>query len=631
MCGICGLVNFNAPSKVDGYFLQRMCQTLQHRGPDDEGYYEKDGAGLAMRRLSIIDISGGHQPISNEDQTIWIVCNGEIYNFRSLREDLQKKGHRFKTNSDTETIIHAYEEYGEDCVTYLNGMFGFAIWDEKQRKLLLARDHIGIKPLFYSYKGNKIWFGSEIKALLQDPAVERELDIFALDQFLSLEYIPAPRTIYKNIKKLPAGHYLVAQPGKFKIQKYWDITPEPVHQDIDTCSEQLADLLSEAVRMQMISDVPLGAFLSGGIDSSSVVAFMSRVSESPVKTFSIGFDDNTYNELPYAREVAWQFATEHHEEILSPDISDLCERLVTHFDEPFGDFSIFPTYLVSTVARNYVKVALSGDGGDELFGGYDTYRAQKFDNYYRFLPGVMRQKTIPAILARVPPNPAKKGMINIAKRITEGAALDPSLRHTRWMIFFNEHYRNDVYQPDFYQALDDWSIYSVFNEYFDRAEHFSSLAQQQYVDIKTYLVDNILVKVDRMSMAVSLETRVPMLDYRIVEFALNLPDDMKIHKGQTKRVLKEAVRGIVPDRILSKPKQGFSIPIKNWLRGPLKPFMLDLLGSQTHQERGFFRPKAVSKMIDDHLNNKADHSHRLWALMVFELWLQHDTRKIADQ
>jgi asparagine synthase (glutamine-hydrolysing) len=583
MCGICGQVNLDLQQVVNGDLLRRMNQVLKHRGPDDDGYYEKPGTLLGIRRLSIIDISGGHQPISNEDQSKWIVFNGEIYNFKSLRNNLQDKGHVFKTNSDTETIIHLYEEYGEDCVKHLNGMFAFAIWDEKQRKLMLARDHLGIKPLFYSYKDDKIWFGSEIKALLEDQAIARDIDLYALDQFLSLEYIPAPRTIYTNIKKLPAGHYLTIQPGQIKIEKYWDVIPKPIGQDIATCSMQLVDLLREVVSMQMISDVPLGAFLSGGIDSSTVVAFMNQATKEPVQTFSIGFDDDTYNELAYAREVSQRFATKHHVEILNPDISGLCESLVTHFDEPFGDFSIFPTYLVSKVARKQVKVVLSGDGGDELFGGYDTYRAQNFDGYYRLLPNVIRNKTLPAILARIPPSPEKKGWVNIAKRITEGAALDPALRHTRWMIFFNEYYRNTVYQPDFYQALGWWSIHSIFNDYFDQAKNFNSLAQQQYVDIKTYLVDNILVKVDRMSMAASLETRVPLLDYRLVEFALNLPDEMKIHRGKTKRILREAVKGLVPDRILSKPKQGFSIPIKNWLRGPLKPLLLELLSSKTLQ------------------------------------------------
>jgi asparagine synthase (glutamine-hydrolysing) len=625
MCGICGRVNLDQQSQADSDILNRMVQTLKHRGPDDDGYYVKDGIGLGMRRLSIIDVSGGHQPISNEDQSIWIVFNGEIFNYQSLRKELQKKGHYLKTNSDTETIIHLYEEYGEDCVTHLNGMFAFAIWDEKQQKLFLARDHLGVKPLFYSYKDCKIWFGSEIKALLVDPSLEREIDLLALDQFLSLEYIPAPRTIYTNIKKLPAGHYMTFQPGHVKIHQYWDVRQKPVHQDITSLSGQLADLLSEVVSMQMVSDVPLGAFLSGGIDSSSVVAFMSQAMEVPVQTFSIGFNDDTYNELPYAREVSQRFATKHHEEILNPNIADLCESLITHFDEPFGDFSIFPTYLVSKVARNYVKVVLSGDGGDELFGGYDTYRAQLFDKYYRLLPSTIRQKTIPNILARVPPSPAKKGLVNIAKRITEGAALDPALRHTRWMIFFNEVYRSSVYQPDFYQALDGWSVYSIFGDYFKQAKDFNPLAQMQYVDIKTYLVDDILVKVDRMSMAVSLETRVPLLDYRLVEFALNLPDEMKIHRGETKRILRKTIKGLVPDRILSKPKQGFSIPIKNWLRGPLKPLLLELLSSSTFQGRGFFNPTTVSKMIKDHLDNKADHSHRLWALMVFELWSQQNT------
>jgi asparagine synthase (glutamine-hydrolysing) len=626
MCGICGLINLQRSSCDNEEILRSMVQSLKHRGPDGEGFYIRDGAFLGMCRLSIIDIWGGQQPISNEVQSIWIVFNGEIYNFRSLRQRLLSKGHIFKTNSDTEIIVHLYEEYGEECVNHLNGMFAFAIWDEIERKLFLARDHIGIKPLFYSCEDDKMMFGSEIKALLQDPDIKREIDTTALDQFLSLEYIPTPRTIYKQIKKLPPGHSLTFQDGHLKLKQYWDFKPEPVLNDYPDCSRQLEEMLTEAVTMQMVSDVPLGAFLSGGIDSSTVVALMSQASTDPVKTFSIGFYDASYNELSYAREVAKSFTTIHHEEILHSDYSALCEKLVSHFDEPFSDFSIFPTYLVSTTARNYVKVVLSGDGGDELFGGYDAYRAQSFDIYYSHLPEVVRKKTIPAMLEYIPPEPAKKGWVNIVKRMSEGAALDPSLRHTRWMIFFNENYRKRIYHPDFHNIFDGWSVPPLINQYFDQAKQFSPLSQQQYVDIKTYLTDNVLVKVDRMSMAISLETRVPLLDYRLVQFALNLPDKMKINNGVTKRILREAMKEILPKRVLRKSKQGFSIPIKNWLRGPLKPLMTDLLSNSTLKRGGFFQTNGVSRMIKDHLNNKADHSHRLWALMVFELWQQQNRR-----
>jgi asparagine synthase (glutamine-hydrolysing) len=628
MCGICGFINNDRPEDENGEILRGMVQSLHHRGPDDEGYYQKHGTNLGMRRLSIIDIANGHQPITNEDQTVWIVFNGEIYNYKELRQNLLSKGHIFRTNSDTETIVHLYEEYGDDCPAHLNGMFAYAVWDEKKRKLLLARDHIGIKPLFYSWDDNHLWFGSEIKALLVDPRVRREIDVSALDQFLSLEYIPAPRTIYTHIKKLPPGHTLSFENGTATLRQYWDVTPEPVEGDFRTCSRQLAQMLAEAVKMQLISDVPVGAFLSGGIDSSTVAAFMSLAADQPVRTFSVGFSDATYNELPFAREVARMYSTNHHEEILHSNYSELCEKLVSQFDEPFGDFSIFPTYLVSKAAREHVKVVLSGDGGDELFGGYDTYRAQNFDRYYSRLPEAIRKKTIPSMLERIPPAPDKKGWVNIAKRITEGAALHPSLRHTRWMIFFNENTRKSIYQPDFSQTLNGWSVHSIFNQYFDQAKDFHPLGQQQYVDVKTYLADNILVKVDRMSMAVSLETRVPLLDFRLVQFALNLPDKMKINNGVTKRILREAVKGMLPQKVINKPKQGFSIPLKHWLRGPLRPLMEDLLSTSTLQRRGFFQPAGVSQMIKEHLDNKADHSHRLWALMVLELWQQRDSLQV---
>jgi asparagine synthase (glutamine-hydrolysing) len=381
-------------------------------------------------------------------------------------------------------------------------------------------------------------------------------------------------------------------------------------------------LVDEAVKMQLMSDVPLGAFLSGGIDSSSVVAAMSKSSSVPVKTFSIGFDDATYNELPYARAVAKQYETEHTEEILDPNIVDLVEKLVPHLDEPFGDFSIFPTYLVSEVARQQVKVVLSGDGGDEIFGGYDTYVAQSMDRYYHYLPGWVRHNMLPGLMARVPPRPEKKGVINKTKRFIEGADLPSSLQHTRWMMFISDDDREKLYRPEVGASLNGSSTAELFEGYFDKKTHWNPLAQQQYVDIKTYLVDDILTKVDRMSMAVSLEARVPLLDYRIVEFAFNLPAEMKIYQGETKHIFKKAMSERLPHDVLYKPKQGFSIPIKHWLRDSLKPMMTDLLSPQTIRQRGYFNDDCVSGWVEEHLDGVQNHSHRLWALMVFEIWNQ---------
>jgi asparagine synthase (glutamine-hydrolysing) len=620
MCGICGAVAQEKGRRVNEAVLRKMCDLIRHRGPDDEGFYLDEHAGLGMRRLSIIDLVTGNQPVSNEDETVWIVFNGEIYNFRELHAQLEDRGHVFATKSDTEVIVHAYEEYGDHCVERFNGMFAFALWDTQRRRLLIARDHLGIKPLYYWAGRGQIVFGSELKTVIAHPAVPREVDLAAIDQFLTLEYIPAPKTIFKNIHKLLPGHRLIFEEGKLHIENYWDIPFQKVGDDWDACKEQLLALIDDAVRMQMVSDVPLGAFLSGGIDSSSVVSAMSQATDRPVKTFSIGFGDRTYNELPYARAVAKKYATDHYEEFLDPDISDLVEKLLQYIDEPFGDFSIFPTYLVSMVARRHVKVVLSGDGGDELFGGYDTYVAQDLERYYRWLPAAVRKKVIPALMSRVPPQPAKKGVINKTKRFVEGAALPSGLQHTRWMMFLNPSEKSRLYSADLSSSLDGDSPEAVLRDYFLRVNKQDPLTQQQYVDIKTYLVDDILTKVDRMSMAVSLEARVPLLDYRIVEFAVNLPPEMKLYRGQTKRILRQAMAERLPGEVLSKPKQGFSIPLKHWLRGPLKPLMTDLLSDGSIRRRGYFNPGEVSRLVYEHLDQSANHSHRLWALMVLELW-----------
>jgi asparagine synthase (glutamine-hydrolysing) len=623
MCGICGFANLEGAQNTDDRILKDMCRVLYHRGPDDEGYYSDQLVGLGMRRLSIIDLVTGQQPITNEDDSLWIVFNGEIYNYLELHDRLVQKGHNFKTKSDTEVIIHAYEEYGDRCVEHFNGMFAFALWDKPKRRLLIGRDHIGIKPLYYWRQGPKIVFGSELKAVIAHPDVPKVVDPVAVDHFLTLEYIPAPRTIFKDIFKLPPGCILIFQDGFLKIEQYWDIHYREIYDDESTLVDKLSYLLADAVRLQMVSDVPLGAFLSGGIDSSTVVAYMSKASDIPIKTFSIGFGDKTYNELPYARVVASHFNTDHYEEFLEPDIADLAERLIRHMDEPFGDFSIFPTYLVSQIAREHVKVVLSGDGGDELFGGYETYLAQSYDRYYRYLPNIVRRDLLPKIMDMVPPQPAKKGFINKTKRFIEGAALSSSLQHSRWMIFMNDEDKRALYKPGLLNTLDGKTVDRVLQGYFQRMKQANALTQQQYVDVKTYLVDDILTKVDRMSMAVSLEARVPLLDYRIAEFAVNLPAHLKLHRGKTKWILRQAVANRLPDVILKKPKEGFSIPIKHWLRGPLKPLMMDLLSDESIRNRGYFEPRCAQTWISEHLEGAANHSHRLWALMVFELWYRN--------
>lgn len=620
MCGICGVVSFQGGHGTDKSILQRMNQTLYHRGPDDEGYYQDSRASLAMRRLSIIDLFTGQQPIANENGDVWVVYNGEIYNFQSIRAELQQRGHQFKTQTDTEIIVHAYEEYGDECVKRFNGMFALALWDSRRCRLLMARDHLGIKPLYYWAGPDKLVFGSELKALVIHPDVPRQINLTAVDLFLSLEYIPSPLTIYEGIFKLPPGHILVMEDGRLHLSQYWDIPRQPVGEDEDECAETLAGLMKEAVQIRMISDVPLGAFLSGGIDSSAVVGYMSQFSSKPVQTFTIGFEDNTYNELPFAEAVAKHFCTDHHYEMLNPDIASLAEQLVQHHDEPFADTSIFPTYLVSKLARLQVKVALSGDGGDELFAGYDTYLAEQLNHHYGKLPGPLRRDVLPVFANMLPPQPAKKGTINKVKRMIEGGALDPALQHTRWMIFMNNREKNNLYQPDLMGMLKYEATETFFERHFQKVKTFDTLAQQQYVDMKTYLPDDILTKVDRMSMAVSLEARVPLLDHRIAEFALNLPPHMKLNRSRTKIIMRRAVRRLVPDLVLEKPKEGFSIPMKHWLCSSLKPMMLDLLSENSVHQRGYFKPQVVSTWMREHLDGRVNHSHHLWALMVLELW-----------
>jgi asparagine synthase (glutamine-hydrolysing) len=608
---------------ADAALVKRMCDAIVHRGPDDEGQYVDKNVGIGMRRLSIIDLGGGHQPMSNEDGTVWIVFNGEIYNHRQLREELTSRGHRFATRADTEAIIHAYEEWGERCPEKLNGMFGFAIWDSNKQLLLLARDRIGIKPLYYYYSPEKFVFASELKSLLQDRSVPRRVDLSALDTFLTFEYIPAPMSIFEGVRKLPAGHTLVWRDGEISVKQYWDV--DGVERAVEPASacEELRSLLEDAVRIRLMSDVPLGAFLSGGIDSSSIVAHMARIVDRPVKTFSIGFKDSSYNELEYAREVARQYRTEHYEFILEPDIVELTDKLVHFLDEPFGDFSIFPTYLVSKMARQHVTVVLSGDGGDELFAGYETYKADRLAQRYSRIPDLVRRAVIQPFVEALPPTSKKKGLINKAKRFVEGAQYPEDLGHVRWMIFLADEEKRRLYSHDVLSSLNGNDAADFVRRHFRRAASGDPLNRQLYVDIKTYLVDDILVKVDRMSMATSLEARVPFLDHRVVEFAARLPSSLKLYNGESKWILKQAMGDLLPPKIQRRGKEGFSIPIKNWLKNELRPLMLEVLSPANIKRSGFFDPQEVQRLVDEHLRNVENHSHRLWALMMFGIW--HDT------
>jgi asparagine synthase (glutamine-hydrolysing) len=640
MCGICGFYQWE--NEADQQTLKVMNDRLSHRGPDDEGYYFEGGVGLAARRLSIIDLQTGHQPLPSYSKNHWITYNGEVYNFPALKTRLESKGYRFRTGTDTEVIVNLYEEYGTEFVKHLRGMFAIGIYDKKNHRLVLARDHVGIKPLYYCLKPNRnLVFGSEIKAILEYPGIGREIDPEAVDWFVTLEYIPAPFSIFKQIRKLPAGHLLCYEKGVLRIEKYWDVEIEN-REEMEAGSqkrsvnkkepwnerkEQFHALLQDAVKMRMIADVPLGAFLSGGIDSSAIVSAMSSCSPGQVKTFSIGFEEKSYSELKYSSIVSKLFNTDHYTRNLSPDINELVLYLADFWDEPLADFSNFPTYLVSRTAREKVTVVLSGDGGDEIFGGYEHYIAQKIARLIDFPLLRPLHPLMAGATHLFPPSELKKGLVNRVKRFSEGLRNSHRLRHFRWMIFLSNLQKQHLYSPGFLHNdyLKSLLLRVPFAGFFENSRQFPGINQDLYLDLKTYLVDNILVKVDRMSMATSLEARVPLLDHKMVEFAFSLPHHYKLggpSGSTTKWFFKKAMEGILPPEILHRQKEGFSIPIKNWLKKELKDLMMEYLSERRIKEAGFFNPAYIKKMINAHLGNKQNHAHRLWALLLFHLWYE---------
>jgi asparagine synthase (glutamine-hydrolysing) len=623
MCGIVGIVESDLSRPVAVEDLDRMVSTLVHRGPDDEGTVTRSGVGLGMRRLAIVDLATGQQPFGNESDEIQLVANGEIYNFQTLRRELQAQGHNIRTQSDIEVLVHAYEEWGVDFLSRLRGMFALALWDGRTRTLLAARDRAGEKPLYWTKTSRGLLLASEVKALLVRPEVARELDPEAVDQFLTYEYVIAPRTILKGIHKLPPGHYLTYRDGHVVIKRYWDAAAVALRPWAEAdAAEALRDALKRATVGQMMADVPLGAFLSGGIDSSSIVAFMSEASMQPVNSFSIGFDDGTYNELPYAREVAALFKANHRERMVSPSLHELFEKLVVHLDEPFADVSLFPTYLVSQLAREHVTVALSGDGGDELFGGYDAYQAQELATRFAWM-GEALLPAAAAVASALPPTGKKKGLINKFKRFALGATQAPeNLGHYRWMIYLSPHAKKRLYTPSLQQALTRSDVYAPVRDTLARYGHDDMLNRQLYADLSLYLADDILVKVDRMSMATSLETRAPFLDADVMELAFSMPGSLKIRNGERKWILKRAMHGVLPERILTRRKEGFSIPMKNWLRRELYPLMRALLSPGAIAERGLFEPAEVTRLAEHHLAGRENHAHTLFPLMVFERWCQ---------
>jgi asparagine synthase (glutamine-hydrolysing) len=618
MCGITGIAALNGSPSPTWEQLETMCDTIYHRGPDQDGMDVRDGVALGMRRLSIIDLSGGKQPIFNQERTVLTVFNGEIYNFRELRRELEFRGHVFATHTDTEVIVYAYEEYGADFPKYLNGMFAIALHDTVRKKLFLVRDHIGIKPLYYAYDGKYLVWGSEIKALLASGLVERSLDLDALGEFFAWEYVPGQATLFQAIRKLEPGAMLEIdlQNPRCEPQPFWDI-PQVVedHRLSEAEWVELVDAqVKKSVTMQLVSDVPLGAFLSGGVDSSLVVAAMGEA-----QTFSIGFDDASYNELQWAQRVAQSLGVNHIDEIIQPDVADLFEHLMQFFDDPIGDFSIFPTYLVSKLARQHVTVSLSGDGGDELFGGYETYLADDRARQYQRIPSFIRNGAIEKVIKSLKPQPQKKGTINKAKRFIEGLEHPADLSHARWRLFVGETVRQELFAPEILKEVKVPAAAHI-QELFRRAGERQPLNRSLYVDVKSYLSDNILTKVDRMSMAVSLEARVPYLDPDLVALAFRIPDSFKIRNGETKALLKSVAARHVPKECIYRPKEGFSIPIKNWLGTKFRPILEVCTDRKMIGEQGIFNPETITRLKTEHLSGTANHSHILWSLIVFQTW-----------
>ncbi len=621
MCGIAGQISYNHLVYFDD--IRSMIDVIFHRGPDDEGIYinEKSpgeavsgslpSVGLGHRRLSIIDLSTGHQPIHNEDKKTWVVYNGETYNFQALKKELIAKGHRFYTTTDTEVLVHLYEEYGEDCVQHLRGMFSFALWDENEKKLLIARDRMGKKPLYYNWDGSMLLFASELKSILACPSFERKLNHGAFLSFLLYGYVPDPQSIFEGVKKLPPAHVLTLSNKDLKIREYWraDFTPQALVGE-EEVSELLLQKLRESVKMRLISDVPLGAFLSGGIDSSTIVALMAQEMTEPVKTFSIGFEEEEYNELPYARKVAAIFGTDHHEMVIRPESFDLIEKIIRHFDEPFGDESAIPTYYVSKLAREYVKVVLSGDGGDELFAGYDSYAVTMGRMKYERLPVIARMG-LRGLSRILPPQMYGKNFLYNISLPTRDRFID-YVSH----LAFNRHAQ--LLSKDFQGEIKQSSL--LFKKYFEDTKSYHELSQLQYVDMRSYLPGDILVKVDRMSMAHSLETRVPLLDHRVVEYVNGLPPRYKMNGKRRKHIFKKIAGNLLPTEIIEKRKTGFGVPLKYWFKGNLKSHIRQILIEPRTCQRGYFNTRYIEALLEEHDRGRRDHSRLLWNLVVFELW-----------
>jgi asparagine synthase (glutamine-hydrolysing) len=632
MCGITGAIWTDASAALPPEVLARMTEVLRHRGPDEGGSYASalktqtaygtlPGVAFGHRRLSIIDVAGGHQPMANEDGTVWIVFNGEIYNHRPLRQRLEGAGHEFRTRSDTEAIVHLYEDEGLDFLQHLNGMFALAIWDARQRRLVIARDRLGKKPLYYRREPNRLLFASELKSLLQVPDIARELDPQALDDYLTLQYVPHPRTIFRGFAKLPPAHYGVFCDGKFSTQCYWNPDFEQeVDRPLAEYAEELRELLTSAVRLRLESDVPLGAFLSGGVDSTLVVGLMQRLMDRPVKTFSIGFGVSDFDESPYARRVAEGLGTEHHEFRVEPRGVEVLEKLAWHYDEPFADSSAVPTYYVAKLSRDHVTVALTGDGGDELFAGYLRYRAVQMAARFDRLPPWIRTALANPLARRLSGGGRQRSLLRRLGRFAEALNYPPQRRYLEWVSMFNEARRGELYSDEFLARLPDSDPFEFLAEAFGRVSRRDAVTAASLVDLVTYLPCDLMTKVDIASMANSLECRAPFLDYRVVELAAGMPIACKLRRGRGKRILSEAFGELLPAEVTRRPKMGFGVPLAQWFRGELACYAREVLLDSRAVARDYFRAGAVEKLLDEHQSGAFDHGYRLWGLVFLEVW-----------
>jgi len=621
MCGITGILYFDSRRPVSSQTLREMSATLAHRGPDGEGVWVDRHVGLAHRRLAIIDLRPeAGQPMCNEDGTLWITFNGEIYNFQELRRELEGCGHVFKTSSDTEAIIHAYEEYGRECLTRLRGMFAFAIWDGRAKVLFLARDRVGKKPLYYFLDGEKFVFASEIKAILAEGSVPVQPDSSAIDHFVTLGYVPAPLSAFRGVRKLPAAHWLEIRDGRVEIGRYWKLRYGPKKKlNLRDAAAELQWRLAEAVRIRLISDVSVGAFLSGGVDSSAVVAAMARAMNLPVRTFAVGFNESEYDERHFARMVAERYVTDHTELIVNPPVVDILPKLVWHYDEPFGDSSAVPSYAIAQLTRQYVTVVLNGDGGDENFAGYDRYVVNRRARRGELVPASLR-RGVWKVIQGLPQEWRKHMPLAKIARIAEAMAQTPERRYARWIAHCSDDDRQALYTGEFRDSLNGCDPLERFVEMYGQVDAEDWTDATLGADVNLYLADDLLVKMDRATMAHSLEARSPFLDHLLMEFVATLPTQLKLSGSNKKVVLKKSLRGLLPDAVLDRPKMGFGAPITVWFREDLREMAYDLLLSRRALERGYFRGETVERLLAQHCSMEEDHSEKLWDLLVLELW-----------